>query len=67
MGGQGLKLGTVPFLNAKPLTLTLENRPDVELRSEPPARLLPMLESGALDGALVSTFAMFDLPGARYV
>ncbi|HJP13530.1 MAG: menaquinone biosynthesis protein [Nitrospinota bacterium] len=67
MGGQGLKLGTVPFLNAKPLTLTLENRPDVELRSEPPARLLPMLESGELDGALVSTFAMFHLPGARYV
>ncbi len=67
MGGQGLKLGTVPFLNAKPLTLTLETRAGVELRSEPPAQLLPLLENGTLDGALVSTFALFHLPGARYV
>jgi chorismate dehydratase len=67
MGGQGLKLGTVPFLNAVPLTLALENRAEVELRAEPPARLAPLLEEGAVDCALVSSFAMFHLPGARYV
>ena len=67
MGGQGLKLGTVPYLNARPLTLALEDLEGVSLRAEPPARLLPLLESGEIDGALISTFAMFHLPGARYV
>ena len=44
MGGQGLKLGTVPYLNAKPLTIALENRADLDLRSEPPSKLAEMLE-----------------------
>jgi chorismate dehydratase len=67
MGGQGLKLGTVPFLNAVPLTFALKNREEVDLCSEPPARLFSMLEKGEVDGALVSSFAMFHLPGARYL
>jgi chorismate dehydratase len=67
MGGQGLKLGTVPYLNARPLTLALEDLEGVSLRAEPPAQLLPLLESGEIDGALISTFAMFHLLGARYV
>ena len=66
MGGQGLRLGTVPFLNARPLTLALERRPGVSLCTAPPSRLSGMLREGALDGALVSTYAMFHLPGARY-
>ncbi|MBT5369162.1 MAG: menaquinone biosynthesis protein, partial [Nitrospinaceae bacterium] len=65
--GQGLKLGTVPYLNARPLTLALEGHEKVDLRAEPPAQLLPLLESGEIDGALISTFAMFHLPGARFV
>lgn len=67
MGGQGLKLGTVPYLNAKPLTVALEERAGVDLRSEPPAKLAKMLEAGELDAALVSAYALFHAPGARYV
>lgn len=67
MGGQGLKLGTVPYLNAKPLTIALEERADVDLCSEPPAKLAKMLEAGELDAALVSAFALFHSPGSRYV
>ena len=67
MGGQGLKLGTVPYLNAKPLTIALEERADVDLRSEPPSKLAKMLAVGELDAALVSAFALFHSPGSRYV
>lgn len=67
MGGQGLKLGTVPYLNAKPLTLALEGRADVALCSEPPSHLAKMLAAGELDAALVSTYALFHHPGASYV
>ena len=62
-----MKLGTVPFLNARPLTIALEGNPGVELVVEPPSKLAQMLESGELDGALVSSFALFQMPGARFV
>ena len=62
-----LRLGTVPFLNARPLTCALEaRREQVRLRVEPPSKLAEILKAGELDGALVSTFAMFHMPGARY-
>jgi chorismate dehydratase len=67
MGGQSLKLGTVPYLNAKPLTIALENRADVDLCSAPPSRLARMLAAGELDAALVSAYALFQHPGARHV
>ena len=61
-----MKLGTVPFLNARPLTIALEGNPGVELVVEPPSKLAQMLESGELDGALVSSFALFQMQGARF-
>lgn len=61
-----MKLGTVPFLNAKPLTIALEGNPAVELVVEPPSKLAEMLASGELDGALVSSFALFGMQGARF-
>ena len=61
-----MKLGTVPFLNARPLTIALEGNPAVELIVEPPSKLAEMLESGELDGALVSSFALFGMRGARF-
>ena len=62
-----MKLGTVPFLNARPLTIALEGNSQVELVVEPPSKLAQMLESGELDGALVSSFALFQMQGARFV
>ncbi len=62
-----MRLGTVPFLNAKPLTIALEGKPDVALVVAPPSKLARMLSSGALDGALVSSFALFHIPNARFV
>ncbi|MBI4251610.1 MAG: hypothetical protein HY618_04040 [Candidatus Tectomicrobia bacterium] len=67
MGGSRLKLGDVPYLNTKPLTIALEGREDVELLVHPPSRLSELLGAGALDGALVSSFALFHAPGSRYV
>ena len=65
--GMTLRLGDVPYLNTKPLTLSLEGREGVELRVHPPSRLSDMLREGSLDGALVSSFALFHHPGSRYV
>ena len=62
-----MKLGTVPFLNARPLTIALEGNSQVELVVEPPSKLAQMLTRGELDGALVSSFALFQMPGARFV
>ena len=62
-----MRLGTVPFLNARPLTIALEGEPRVDLIVEPPSKLARMLSGSALDGALVSSFALFQTPGARFV
>ena len=48
-----LRLGTVPFLNALPLTFGLDERADVVLRRWPPAQLPAALDADRLDGALV--------------
>ena len=62
-----LRLGDVPYLNTRPLTLALEGREDVSLSVHPPSRLNEMLREGSLEGALVSSFALFHAPGSRYV
>jgi len=56
-----LRLGDVPYLNTKPLTIALEGREGVELRVHPPSRLSDMLREGSLDGALVSSFALVHM------
>ncbi len=61
-----MKLGTVPFLNARPLTVALEANGAVELIVEPPSKLADMLARGELDGALVSSFALFQMRCARF-
>ena len=62
-----MKLGTVPFLNARPLTIALKGNSAVEIVVEPPSKLAKMLERRELDGALVSSFALFQMRGARFV
>ncbi len=61
-----MKLGTVPFLNARPLTIALEENPEVELIVAPPSELARALSRGEVDGALVSSFALFQMRGARF-
>ncbi len=50
-----LRIGTVPWLVARPLTAGLDRRPGVELHSAPPALLARGLRRGELDIALASS------------
>jgi len=52
------RIGSVPFLNAAPLTFGVENF--IEL--EPPNRLAKRLEGGKLDAALLSVTELLNLP-----
>ncbi len=60
-----LRIGTVPFLVARPLDSGLED--EVELVCDVPARLVAKLREGELDVALVSSIELFRRPGYRYV
>src|SRR5258706_3626743 len=51
--GKTLGVGSVSFLNAKPLIHGLETAEDLELRLAVPSRLLEGLRTGALDVALL--------------
>jgi chorismate dehydratase len=62
-----LRLGTVPYLVARPLDDGLERDPTVELVRDVPARLIASLRAGALDVALVSAVELFRQPGYRFL
>ena len=61
------QLGTVPYLNARPLVEGLDAREDVELLRDVPARLVTRLRAGALDAALVSAVELFRTPCPRWI
>jgi chorismate dehydratase len=65
--GTRLRVGSVSFLNAKPLIYGLENAPDVELSLAVPSRLLEGLRSAALDVALLPVIDYQRMPGLRVV
>src|SRR2546423_1541037 len=48
-----LRIGSVSFLNAKPLIYGLEEAPDLDLKLEVPSRLLAGLRDGRFDIALL--------------
>ena len=50
-----LRIGTVPYLVARPLTEGLDAEPSVQLSTAPPAELARRLSSGELDIALASS------------
>ncbi|MCC6408981.1 MAG: menaquinone biosynthesis protein [Planctomycetes bacterium] len=62
-----LRVGTPPYLVARPLNLGLEREPGLEVVHEVPARLVERLRAGELDVALVSSIELFRAPGYRYV
>src|SRR5262245_22914362 len=57
-----LRVGVVPYLNARPLTYGLENRPELHLVADVPAALVERLRAGDLDVALVSSVELFQDP-----
>ncbi|MCX6361819.1 MAG: menaquinone biosynthesis protein [Armatimonadetes bacterium] len=65
-----LRLGSVPYVNAAPLTSWL-HEPDCPygftIRYEPPSRLATLLDEGALDLALVSSVELVRRSDLRYL
>lgn len=59
-----LRLGSVPFLNAKPL---IEGMERVELSFALPSELAAQLEAGEIDAALVSSVELIRRPNLRLV
>src|SRR5205807_1991234 len=58
-----LRVGSVSFLNAKPLIYGLEHAADVSLRLEVPSRLLSGLRDGRFDIALLPVIDYQREPG----
>lgn len=54
------RVGCVSYLNAKPLIAGLDDEPEVQVRTDVPARLLADLESGEVDIALCPVFDFFS-------
>lgn len=54
-----LKLGCVPYLNARPLVIALESDPQVALAYDPPSRLAAGLALGRFDAALLPLIDLF--------
>jgi len=68
--GAGLRIGTVPYLNGRPLTAWFESPDcdvDANVVSETPSVLAKMLREGELDVALVSSIEAFRDPQALVV
>ncbi len=64
------RVGSVPYINAAPLTRWLETEAGaryVEVVYAPPSQLAQMLQTGALDVALVSSVENLRRPETRYV
>lgn len=62
-----LRVGSVPYLVARPLDTGLAGRKDVELEHDVPARLVERLRAGDLDVALSSSIELFRRPGYRWL
>ena len=60
-----LRVGSVSFLNAKPLIYGLEHAPGIELRLEVPSRLLAGLQTNQLDVALLPVIDYQRMAGLR--
>lgn len=62
-----LRVGSVPYLNARPLVHGLDADPEVVYSEAVPSALAVDLERGAVDVALVSSIERLRLPGSRLV
>jgi chorismate dehydratase len=64
---QRLRVGSVPYLVARPINFGLETDPRVELVRDVPARLIDRLRAGEVDVALVSSIELFRTEGYSYL
>lgn len=64
---QRLRVGSVPYLVARPLDADIAGRAGIDLVHDVPARLVAALRDGLLDVALVSSIELFRKPGYRYL
>jgi len=55
------RIGSVPYLNAKPLLWGLDRDPGVRLILKPPAELVPLMERGRLHAALLPSIEAIRL------
>jgi chorismate dehydratase len=62
-----LRLGTVPYLNSRPLVAGLAAGPGITLEEAVPSELARRLRAGALDAALVSAVELFRAPPLSFV
>ena len=62
-----LRVGSVPYLVARPLDSGLAEEPGIQLSHDVPGRLVERLRAGEIDVALVSSIELFRRPGYRYV
>ncbi len=62
-----LRVGSVPYLVARPLDAGLEQEPGIELVRRVPAELVAALRGGELDVALVSSIELFRRPGYAFL
>lgn len=60
------RLGSVPYLNAKPLLRGLDRDPGVALTLRPPSALVPPMEQGRFDAALLPSIETLRL-GLEYL
>jgi chorismate dehydratase len=62
-----LRVGTVPYLVARPLDMGLEAEAGIQLTRDLPANLVASLRAGDLDVALVSSIELFRRDGYTYL
>ncbi len=62
-----LRVGTVPYLVARPLDTGLEDEPGIELTYRIPSELVEGLRGGEIDVALVSSIELFRRVGYSYL
>ena len=62
-----LRLGSVPYLNARPLVAGLADDPAVALTEAPPAELARRLRAGRLDAALASAVELLREPPLGWI
>ena len=65
--GPRLRVGSIPYLVSRPLTLGLEQDERVEVVRDVPARLIERLRAGTVDVALVSSIELFRRDGYSYI
>ena len=62
-----LRVGSPPYLVARPLDCGLEREGQIELVRAVPSRLVELLRAGELDVALVSSIELFRRPGYAFL